>query len=91
MSKRKRRQRVDSSDNYVVVGCVEFVTSLERDQYGYSDGWDYPEEISLIYKKDSSDLMYFKQDGKMKILYDYNVKNKYTIEEAREVHPELFL
>ena len=91
MKRKKRRQPVDSDEVYAVVGCVEFISAIERDRYGFSDNLDCPEGISLIYEKDSSGLTYFKHDGMMKALYDYNIKNKYTIEEAREIHPELFL
>jgi len=93
MKRNKRRQpdTSDTSDDYKVVGCVEFISAIERDRYGFSDNLDCPEGISLIYEKDSSVLTYFKHDGMMKALYDYNIKNKYTIEEAREIHPELFL
>ncbi len=80
----------DSQDSYKVTGCVLFITEDEAHRKGYQESIDVP--VSLIYQVEGSDLMYYKNEETfMKILYAYLVETRYTIEQAREIYPELFL
>ena len=78
-----------------VIGAIEFV-----DQETYEDKFGYTKSISnhvvLFYENSTNSAWmqykYFKDDeDKYQVLYDYMIKQEYTIKEAQEKFPELFL
>ncbi len=77
------------AENYKITGCVLFISDEEIERKGYQEIIDTP--IALFYQVDGYAKMYYKAEGHMKILYSYLVKEKYTIKQAQEIYPELFL
>ncbi len=81
---------------YKVDCVVEFISQFERSRHGYLD--DLEEHPVLAYKQAEGDLLYWKHSGmsatnefNYMVIYEYMIKEKYTIEEAQDKFPELFL
>ena len=84
--------KTPKTPKFKVIGCVLFISDYDIERKGYQEDISAP--ISLIYQKgesDNAEMMYYKTEGHMKILYSYLVDRRYTLEEAREIYPELFL
>jgi len=81
---------------YELCGAAKIISKAEQERFGYQD--KIKGKIVLRYKMRWSDelgLYYYcennKSSSEYKILYDYMVDKTYTLDEAREKFPELFL
>ena len=83
---------------YKVCGVVEFISYDEYAKHGHlKDIEEHPVLMySIIGGELEEGLKYWKPerleiDTHYKIIYDYMIKETYTLQEAQEKYPELFL
>ena len=80
-----------SKKTHIVCGVVEFISYEEYAKEGYLKNIE--QHPVLIYQMNGDDRIYWKssETNKYMYVYDYMIKKRYSIQEAQDAFPELFL
>ena len=83
---------------YKIIGVVVFVSQAEYNKYGHlQEIGNYPVfEYERVDEDAAEDIQYWclselSVDKKYIVMYDYMVKKRYSIDDAKEIFPEMFL
>lgn len=88
------------NQKHKIIGVVEFISYDEYLKHGYIDEIpDYPVleykrigvDTATFWRPEGFEQEYPNQGLAYKVIYDHMVKKRYTLDEAREKFPELFL
>lgn len=89
---------MNQKKKYKVIGVAEFVTQLEYMKLGYLE--DIEQHPVFVYERVDKDaiegIKFWKHETltleqEYMVIYEHMIKNTYSLEEAEELFPELYL